>query len=965
MAAGSLFDIEFRTARPGAPLFCHPDFLEKLSTYRKENTGKRSALLMQRLLVEASRVHYKTTLGANKGWRRSRLGGSSGNHFYAWWAPAGALPLRGAGGFESVPKDALFIRDIRHHDDHTPLTPQTFADYLPVTVPDLRREEYGPAPWTHQQSRFAGARDTIRLLKGHPGSGKTTALLHAVDASNASNVLYLTFSPDLASLARDYFERFCSAERKFHVLTTPEFFRRFTGGSAAHVPLNELRQNFRAEVYSFSRSLGPWADMIPALYDEVHAHMVGAATPAKAGRFAKCVSPRVTDDDYRSRRNRFLGAGVQPVVDVMARLEKAGGPVAPRFFPELTLAWQAAEALEKGSGFDRAFLEYDCIAVDECQDLTPLESFAVAKLAARAREIHKRPIPVLMAGDEAQTVRPTDFEWGWLSDILHHTVGTPSEHRLSVNLRSPRRIAEMVNRVWDLYASLEKQDRPSGQGWAGIDDDSTDQVLYCTAPHNQPLDTLFSDLTAREGMAIVCFGDPPAAIPAQARPNILSPVEIKGLDFHSVCIIDAGKQVEKATNVPAWRAITTEVDKLARRLAIDQLRVAISRPSERLIWLDLSPNPEIVRRSTSFLAGGRGHGFPVLNPEALQRALAEDELDVEERIQRCMQDARQYLAVRPELAWARAHQAVMLLGDANDVNRVQDPLARQTAYRTLAEICYTLGVRKVTLPPHTGAPDLFEEAADAAEYGRLVLTAVAIRRVGAAIRLQVPQEIATAVRTVADHSQNLEPWVTLELGSVAKQWLEVLEGSLHVGSNAALALELLPGFYAAMQYPDASERTAKLRKRALDLLMKNKQYGEALEALRKLPERQPAKEAACLDALGQHGAAAAAYRAAGDLESALDCYRKVPDFGASLALLRELGGKHPARGALEWVERMQAVSKERPADFDKVMKPAERKLLVEILETALGVQRKTPAAKKVAAKKVAKKAPVKGPRMPF
>lgn len=965
MVAGSLFDTEFRTARPGAPLFCHPDFLEKLSTYRKENTGKRSALLMQRLLVEASRVHYKTTQGANKGWRRSRLGGSSGSHFYAWWAPAGALPFRAASGFEAVPKEALFIRDIRHHDDHAPLTPQTFADYLPVTVPDLRREEYGPAPWTQQQSRFAGARDTIRLLKGHPGSGKTTALLHAVDAANASNVLYLTFSPDLASLARDYFERFCSAERKFHVLTTPEFFRRFTGSNAPHVPLTELRQNFRAEVYSFNRSLGPWADMIPALYDEIHAHMIGGATPAKAGRFSQCANPRVPDEDYRNRRNRFLGAGVQPVVDVMTRLEKAGGPVAPRFFPELTLAWQAAEALEKGSGFDRAFLEYDCIAVDECQDLTPVESFVVAKLAARAREVHKRPIPVLMAGDEAQTVRPTDFEWGWLSDILHHTVGTPSEHRLSVNLRSPRRIAEMVNRVWDLYSSLEKQDRPSGQGWAGIDDDSTDQVLYCTAPHNQTLDPLFSDLTAREGMAIVCFGDPPNAIPPAARSNILSPVEIKGLDFHSVCIIDAGKQVEKAASVPVWRAISNEVDKLARRLAIDQLRVAISRPSERLIWLDLSPNPDIVRRSTAFLSGGRGHGFPVLNPEALQRALAEDELDVEERIQRCMQDARQYLAVRPELAWARAHQAVMLLGDTNDMAGVQDPLTRRTAYRTLAEICYTLGVRKVTLPPHTGAPDLFDEAAEAAAQGNLIFTAGTIRRVGAAIRSQVPQDIATAARAVADHSKDLEPWVTLELGSAAKYWLDVLEGSLHVGTNAAVALDLLPGFYQAMQYPDADQRTAKLRKRALDLLMKSKQYAEALTALRKLPDRQPAKEAVCLDALGHYAEGASAYRQAGDLESALDCYRKVPDFAASLALVRELGGKHPARGALEWVERMQAIARERPADFDKVMKPAERKLLVEILEASLGVQRKKPAAKKVAAKKVAKKVPANRPRVPF
>ena len=42
------------------------------------------------------------------------------------------------------------------------------------------------------------------------------------------------------------------------------------------------------------------------------------------------------------------------------------------------------------------------------------------------------------------------------------------------------------------------------------------------------------------------------------------------------------------------------------------------------------------------------------------KALEEDEIDVEERIRRCQQDARQYLEVRPEMAWSRAQQAVTL-----------------------------------------------------------------------------------------------------------------------------------------------------------------------------------------------------------------------------------------------------------------------------------------------------------------
>jgi hypothetical protein len=52
------------------------------------------------MAVDIARLHYKATSGVNRGWRRSRLGGRSGAHFYAWWAPAGAVPLRTHSSFD-------------------------------------------------------------------------------------------------------------------------------------------------------------------------------------------------------------------------------------------------------------------------------------------------------------------------------------------------------------------------------------------------------------------------------------------------------------------------------------------------------------------------------------------------------------------------------------------------------------------------------------------------------------------------------------------------------------------------------------------------------------------------------------------------------------------------------------------------------------------------------------------------
>jgi len=142
----ALFEHEFRTARPSRPVYCHQEFLDKLAARRNEPVVKRAALVLQRMAVDISRLHYKGTSGVNRGWRRSRLGGSSGSHFYAWWAPAGAAPLKLDAAFEAQ-SEAIFLRDIRHHDDRAPLAPGHLAsDYLPLSVTDLRSGDYAPEP---------------------------------------------------------------------------------------------------------------------------------------------------------------------------------------------------------------------------------------------------------------------------------------------------------------------------------------------------------------------------------------------------------------------------------------------------------------------------------------------------------------------------------------------------------------------------------------------------------------------------------------------------------------------------------------------------------------------------------------------------------------------------------------------------------------------------------------------------
>ena len=958
-----LFDQDFQTARPPRSVYCHQEFLDKLAERRNEPVGKRAALILQRMAVDISRLHYKATNGVNRGWRRSRLGGTSGSHFYAWWAPAAATPLKDA-GFQAE-SEAIFLRDIRHHDDHAPLNPgDPSNDYLLLTVPDLRGTEYAPEPWTSSQARFARGRSAARILKGHPGSGKTTALLHAADSSQADRVLYLTFSQDLAALARDYFDRFCSKTRTFTVLTYPVFISQLLGGQTGRIEAAEARAQFRRDLFNHQRSLGVWSNNIDALYEEMYAHLVGAAVPQVAGRFPKAERVRLPENAYRAQRHRYLGPAADSALDAAHRLERmSDAPLADRYFPELALAWRAASALSSGSRhIESSFLDYSCIAVDEIQDLTPLEAFVVVALARRFGP-DRSGASLLLAGDEAQTVRPTDFEWAWLNDMLHSMIGQTQEFKLTVNLRSPRRIADVVNRVWDLYDYLHKQDRPSGTGYAEIDDEGPDQILYATVSQAEA-PAVLNPLSTREGLALIAFDK--KNLPGEILPFVLSPAEAKGLDFHSVCVLNGGSLVQHIINARA--SATTDI--LTRRLAIDQLRVALSRPTERLLWVDVAPEAATVNEVARLLRPPADIALHPITGEALRTCLEEDELDIEDRLQRCQKDARQLVSVKPDLAWSRAQQAVGLLGLAGDLNSITDPAARATTYLMLAEIAFQLAFRRKSLSPELGRLDLYQQSAEAARSAGKFLLANAIQTIGAAEQAQGPDRlnrIATAIQEITTAREQLPAWLIVEITPRVSFWLEELDRHLEAGDNPIVAQQILPPFFDALALADAQARKARLAQRSVQILMKSRRYAQALTILDRLPEPNPKFAAECYEETDQFAKAAEVWMQLGDRDRALKCYRSIPDFGAALNLVRQIEN-HPAQSSLEWLAEVDALFSRRPDNFNRTMTVPEKKLLEATLERGLGVQRKKPPAKKksetTTAKKSAPKKQVAAKRRP-
>ena len=155
--------------------------------------------------------------------------------------------------------------------------------------------------------------------------------------------------------------------------------------------------------------------------------------------------------------------------------------------------------------------------------------------------------------------------------------------------------------------------------------------------------------------------------------------------------------------------------------------------------------------------------------------------------------------------------------------------------------------------------------------------------------------------------------------------------------------------YEALDVGDRAARTRRLKQRAIQLLIKDKQYATALGELRTQPERQPKLEALCLQGMGDLRGAAQCHVEDGNLKEAFLCYRAIPDLDEALKLVGEMG-EHPAAESLQWIARVQRLVAERPENFTKTVTAAEKKMLQELLEKALGVSWPKPASRKVAKK---------------
>ena len=778
----------------------------------------RVGLVLRHLAAHGRTTVVKSCQGNNRGWRRSPLGGGGGMQYYLWWTPQGSAPTHGF-DFPTASRNGILARAVRHHDDNGVLGAGQLDDYFSFC--EIEEDEgFVGCSWTPSQLRFVNDDSPVRLVHGRPGSGKTTALWQAIEARSKQSVLYLTWSRELATIAGEHFRAFAPADVQVATRDFTTFLGEVRGDDVSRRTLAESRAVFAEAVSRLSSMLlGPWAGRLDALHAELRAMYIGRAVPGKDN----CHLPegglaRLSCAAYRDLRAGPRGVGRQ-AADALLQIARTVEPaVFTSVFPELAAAADSIERM-RSNNLPEGVDVFDRVVVDEVQDLTLIEIAAVVELCLVIARRRGHVPWLLLAGDAGQTVRPSGFDWGPLKDLLTNSLNAPRDFPLDDNLRCPVRIADVVERASKLYADLPKELKP-----AKLRRQSGGRHVDAHLVHVHITDTLraaglLEQLDELEGVVVISPDDRvPAWVSDHLRGMVLTPETAKGLEYQAVCVLDPGTLLLRFDAGAATR-LGDDPDTIvehAHRTAIDQLRVALSRATETLAFIDVAAD-DSASRSRRLL----GEAVPY-SPDDLVEHLRSD-APTGERVSARTSDARSLVDNAPQRAWQRACQALRLLGDPTLPNGVSDQTVRRESRITLLATAARLLVDGVPAGVHRD--DVTKTAREAIEQ-HLIEDPVSSDSYKQAFheldkwtrdRTAPPFPLLEAVVTLG---RDDGAWVRDVLPPVAQSLRSAVEGCAAVPDTAICYAGDVEGWLELTNYRGAVKaRSRALRRQAVNTLV--------------------------------------------------------------------------------------------------------------------------------------------------
>jgi len=789
------------------------------------------------------------------------------------------------------------------------------ADYLPLTQREFDDENWVQRPWTKDQVSFVESNKPIRIVVGRPGSGKTTVLWRAIEARAGQKVLYLTWSRELTRYASEHLNSFAPQDVDIVARDFRTFLGELCGSDVTRQPLSESISQFKRSIQHLEPTvLGPWADRPESLFAEVRAHLLGRAIFAQSeeGSAAPLVQS-VNCDVYLAERSKREAIGEVAAKSVLRAFDKVKDSVTfLGSFPELVGAAEALKELWR-TGLPDGLLDIDRVVVDEVQDLTYLEASIVVELC-RVIAQHKGHAPcLLIAGDDGQTVRPSGFEWGRLNELIGRRVGKPEKFYLDENLRCPTRIARVVDRVSEKYRSLSKCRRPKKQRSEPGGQHVEAYLLYAQARAEEG-SRLLEDFEDIENVIVLSSESTlPTWVPEHLRDTVMTPADAKGLEYQSVCVLDPGSlltRVEAALRDDETAAL--EENEL--RTSVDQLRVALSRATETLAFIDVNGGDAERDMSIQLLED------PALfDPEDLLEHFTDVDRSSEERVVMRIVDARALLDERPRRAWRRAYQGVRLLGDPTLPNGVATDSVRQEAHEALLTVAARLLVEGI--PKGIEKSEITEAAEASLGYREVLADTTAFRELAKWVQEKSEQVfgLLEAVAALSAQSAWLMPALTSHI-QMMRQSID--KGARDRRLAAAFDGDVEGWLRSTMHLGDIPSEARKLRCTAFDVLVQpNSEAAE--KVLRKITPEDVFRLGQLREAQGRPAEAAKAFEEVNAGADALRNWRAAGDWEKAVLL-----AEGEARRDLEWMIEHEQLYGRRPEGQRDRMTKAERERLM-------------------------------------
>ena len=894
-------------ADTGRSILGHTDFHEWFTAQETDVAQRKKARLVLKRLLSSGVAKNKSVVGVGKGWLRATLTGTAGSQFYLWYT----THAQSVGKSMGLKEGEIAVRAVRHHDETgVEIDSGDFsADYFSLSPQEIEGEIDGAnqdVMYTRQQVDIAVKQtESVQLLLGHPGSGKTTSLWFAASHSPSKKTLYLTYSQKLAQEAIANFRAFDNGS-EIDVMTFGELIHYLADDRDDEpnglTPLQAAQK--LSELPKNRNLLTEWDGHFDELYADLHAYGVGQALPINFQDNSATSASCLTAKAYAEIRSKDLGSkmaiAASKVLEYLSqemRIEELfPGPTRSRTL--ITDIHEPPPSRLVGVG---------TVLVDEVQDLTQIEAFFLLNVVARIGCDSGTMPRLFMAGDESQTVRPTDFKWAWLKNLLTTVFGSDleiKETKLDENLRSPKLIGQFIEATQIQYQNFNKGDRPSGIiSYTKNSDAEVGRLIYCQLQDKkewQSLVQMFSQIP-RSCLIYPGFTVPDDLIAAsEGLVNIETAEEVKGRDFDVVGLIDAGKSQEVLSNLYKDRETHKYVDVFGRTLA-DQYRVAASRSAEKLILID---------READYFSQVSQMGRSRVSLE-IERVDFDDlakQLDssfsIEELVRSQIETIRYLINDQPDraLLYLRtlAKQFETHKRESDEDRDLEFEVARISACVIAVSLLSKLKSDQVSREQLIKEADqivnqlsnselfdvIFELAKNTASWSSDQTIDLMLR--GAEIFSRVEIELP---EVNSAYSKKLTYW----FDDLAKKDALVDEKqTFRVLDDTTKFVESL-----SKPYPYMAKQIEQVRLNWAKQYSDKKKFETAIKILEQLQNRDHNLEAKCYLESGKPALASKSYELGGDIEQAILCARQVPDIDRALKLAKD--SDSPSLKTLEWL----------------------------------------------------------------